>query len=154
MEGGSTFANHLDVTQTKALSMISSKRNKPAASIDFFPHRKPCILNLGICLRQPLSTRRVGGYADRPKWLAVSVLLCLTLLLLLTCVQAVHMHAAQTSQDHCPICMVLHSAVPIAVTATVLILAQRAELAPVLKARAVSRRWHLQLFTRPPPACN
>jgi hypothetical protein len=88
----------------------------------------------------------------RPVAFAVMMLVCLALLILLTVVQVAHVHAAASDSDRCPLCMVLHTAAPVAVTAAVIMLVQVAAAAPVLRVRAVSRHWHPQLFTRPPPA--
>lgn len=88
----------------------------------------------------------------RPVAYAVMMLVCLALVLLLTVVQVAHVHASAQDADHCPLCMVLHSAIPVAATVAAIILVQLAAAAPVLQVRAVTRNWHPQLFTRPPPA--
>lgn len=88
----------------------------------------------------------------RPIAFAVMMLVCLGLLLLLTVVQVAHVHASAQDADHCPLCMVLHTAVPVAATAAVIILVELAAAEPVLQVRTASRPWHAQLFTRPPPA--
>jgi hypothetical protein len=77
---------------------------------------------------------------------------CLILLALLAVVQVAHVHSAESDADHCQLCIVLHSAAPVAMTATVVVLVQIESAAPVFKARTVVRFWHPQLFTRPPPA--
>lgn len=87
----------------------------------------------------------------RPCALAIAMV-CLALLALLTFVQVTHTHPANTDTDHCPLCIVLHSASPVAVTAAVITLVQVAVAAPILKVRGISRIVHAQLFTRPPPA--
>ncbi len=78
--------------------------------------------------------------------------LCLALLALLTVAQVAHIHANASQADHCPLCIALHTAVPVAVAAAVILLVETAVAAPVLKVRAATRNWHPQLFTRPPPA--
>ncbi|MGB7547870.1 MAG: hypothetical protein WBM14_08980 [Terracidiphilus sp.] len=88
----------------------------------------------------------------RPGSLAAMAVLCLALLVLLTVAQVAHIHANAGEADHCPLCIALHTAVPVAVTAAVILLVETAIAAPVLKARAGTRNWHPQLFTRPPPA--
>ncbi len=87
----------------------------------------------------------------KPDAFAVMMLICLALLVVMTVVQVAHVHAAASDSDHCPLCIVMHSAVPIAVTAAAITLVQIAEAAPVLQVRAATRHWHPQLFTRPPP---
>ena len=77
--------------------------------------------------------------------------LCLALLALLTVAQVAHTHAVASDADHCPLCIVLHTAAPVAVAAPVVTLVQVATAAPVFQVREVSRYWHPQLFTRPPP---
>lgn len=118
----------------------------------FFPHPNLCILKEGNCLLRPMQTRDKRLFAGRPSGFVVGVLLCLALLVLVSFVQVAHIHAVATDQDHCPICLVLHSAIPIAAAAAVLILFQIAVAPPVMETRGLSRHWHPQLFTRPPPA--
>ena len=77
--------------------------------------------------------------------------LCLVLLAVLAVAQAVHSHDGITDTDHCPLCIVLHAATPILTAAALLTLVQVATAAPVLELRVITRNWHPQLFTRPPP---
>ena len=44
-------------------------------------------------------------------------IVCLLLLALLTVVQVAHVHSVETAADHCPLCIAMHSAAPVAVTA-------------------------------------
>jgi len=46
----------------------------------------------------------------------------------------------------------MHSAAPVAVAAPIVVMVQIETRALVYQARAVTRYWHPQLFTRPPPA--
>jgi hypothetical protein len=56
--------------------------------------------------------------------------------------------------DHCPLCIVMHTAAPILAAAALIALVQVATTSPVLELQAITRNWHPQLFTRPPPiAC-
>jgi len=82
----------------------------------------------------------------------VGMLVCLALLALLTLVQVAHIHSIDTDADHCPLCVVLHTAAPVAVAAAIIILVQIKAWAPDLEVRAVNRLPDPQLFTRPPPA--
>jgi hypothetical protein len=82
---------------------------------------------------------------------AVTVV-CLILLALLAMVQVAHVHPVDSDADHCPLCIVMHSAAPVAVTAAVVVLVQIETRTPVFEARTVTRHWHPKLFTRPPPA--
>lgn len=100
---------------------------------------------------QAIQTRFPGYRRAKPGAYPAMILVCLALLILVTFVQVTHVHAAANDQDHCPLCVVLHSAVPIAASAAVIILVEVTEAAPVLETRATTRHWHPQLFTRPPP---
>ncbi|MGD0729644.1 MAG: hypothetical protein ABR956_00165 [Terracidiphilus sp.] len=83
--------------------------------------------------------------------LPVVTLLCLFLLALLAVVQVAHMHPTESDADHCPLCIVMHTAAPVAVAAAVVVLVQIEQAAPIFEARAVIRHWNPKLFTRPPP---
>jgi len=79
------------------------------------------------------------------------MLVCLALLALLTAVQVAHVHAAASDADHCPLCIVMHSAVPVAAAAALIILVPFADAAPLLEVCTLTRHWHPTLFIRPPP---
>ncbi len=81
------------------------------------------------------------------------LLVCLALLAILTVAQVAHVHANASDADRCPLCIVLHAAVPVVASVAAIILVEAEVAAPVLELRAVTRYWHPQLFTRPPPAC-
>jgi hypothetical protein len=97
------------------------------------------------------SNFRARRYA-KPFALPVVTVVCLILLALLTVVQVAHVHAVDTDADHCPLCILLHTAAPVAIAATVVVLVQIETRTPDFEARPVTRYWHPQLFTRPPPA--
>ena len=80
------------------------------------------------------------------------VVLCLFLTVFLAFAQAVHFHSNPSDADHCVLCVVMHSAVPVSAIAAIVVFVQLGFSAPLLKARAMVRYWHPQLFTRPPPA--
>ncbi|HEX7530366.1 MAG TPA: hypothetical protein VF333_04425 [Pyrinomonadaceae bacterium] len=90
----------------------------------------------------------------KPRAYAVVVLACLALLALLTVVQVAHVHSVATDADHCPLCMVLHTAAPVAAAAAVIVLVQIDAAAPVVEICAVTRLFDAQLFTRPPPSAS
>ena len=71
---------------------------------------------------------------------------------MLAVVQVAHMHSLDTDADHCPLCIAMHSAAPVAVIAAVVILIRSEPLLRFYEARAIVRHWHPKLFTRPPPA--
>jgi len=83
--------------------------------------------------------------------LPVASILCLFLLALFAVVQVAHFHASETVADHCPLCVSMHSAAPVAVAAAAVVLVQVGVPTPVLEARAAVRHWNPKLFTRPPP---
>jgi hypothetical protein len=83
--------------------------------------------------------------------LPIATLVCLVLLTLLAVAQVAHVHPLETDTDHCPLCIAMHTAAPVAVTAAAVVLVHIESAAPIFEARTVTRYWHPQLFTRPPP---
>ena len=82
-----------------------------------------------------------------------TTVLCLFLLALLAFGQVAHIHATSADADHCPLCIMLHSAAPIAVAAPVIIVLVPLDPPVVVQeVRPVYRSWHPKQFTRPPPA--
>jgi hypothetical protein len=92
-----------------------------------------------------------GGRRAKPSAFAV-VLVCLALLALLTAVQVAHVHSVATDADHCPLCMVLHTAAPVALAAAAVVLVQIDAPTPELDLRAATGPGLRQLFIRPPPS--
>jgi hypothetical protein len=92
-----------------------------------------------------------GKRRAKPGALRVATVVCLILLALLAVAQVAHVHPVDTDADHCPLCIVMHSAAPVAVTAAIVVLVQIESKTPVLVVHTVTRHWHPQLFTRPPP---
>lgn len=82
----------------------------------------------------------------------VVVFVCLALLALLTVIQVAHVHSINTDVDHCPLCVVLHTAAPVAAAGAVMILVLLAVLPPAVEVRCVHSMWQRQLFIRPPPS--
>jgi AhpD family alkylhydroperoxidase len=76
---------------------------------------------------------------------------CLILLALLTVVQVAHMHPLDSDANHCPLCIAMHTAAPVAAMAAVVVLVQAGTPTPVVEAHAVVRHWHPKFITRPPP---
>jgi hypothetical protein len=87
----------------------------------------------------------------KPGALSAAALVCLLLLVLLAVAQVAHVHPVDTDADHCPLCIAMHSATPVALAAAVVVLVEVERAAPVYKPLTISRYWHPQLFTRPPP---
>jgi hypothetical protein len=77
---------------------------------------------------------------------------CLVLLALLTFAQVAHVHPTETAADHCPLCIVMHSAAPVAPVVAAVVLVHIERTLPVFETHTVTRYWHPQLFTRPPPS--
>jgi len=92
-------------------------------------------------------TRRRAGFNAVP---AVT-LVCLILLTLLAVAQVAHLHATDSDADHCPICIMMHSAAPVAIAAAVVVLVQVGIQAQPAEERTAVRHWHPKLYTRPPP---
>ena len=85
----------------------------------------------------------------------VVAVVCLILLALLCVVQVTHVHAVGTDADHCQLCLVIHSVVPLLVMVAALLLVRMVTVAPALvEVRPIIRYWHPTLFTRPPPAAR
>lgn len=82
----------------------------------------------------------------------VVVIVCLALLALLTFIQVAHVHSVNTDADHCPICVVLHTAAPLAVAAAIIVLVQMQAFAPQIEVRLIRSQGQRQLFIRPPPS--
>ena len=101
-----------------------------------------------------LLTRRLGRNRNRrrPRTFVAATVVCLVLLALLAVVQIAHVHPLETDAGHCPLCIAMHAAAPVALAAAVVILVQVGTPVPVLEPPAVLRHWHPSLFTRPPPA--
>jgi hypothetical protein len=80
-------------------------------------------------------------------------MVCLVLLALLAVIQVTHVHAFDSDANHCTLCVVMHSVVPLVVMLVTVILVRIGNPAPVfLEVRAITRYWQPTLFTRPPPA--
>ncbi len=98
-----------------------------------------------------LKTFPGGSRRAKRDALSLVTVVCLVLLTLLAVVQVVHVHQVNTDADHCPLCIVMHSAAPVAVTAAVVVLIAFGSRTTAYQARTVTRHWHPKLFTRPPP---
>jgi hypothetical protein len=92
-------------------------------------------------------TKRRAGFNAVP----VVTLVCLILLALLAVVQVAHVHISDSDADHCPLCIMMHSAAPVAIAAAAVVLVQIGMQAPQVEARVAVRHWHPKLYTRPPP---
>ena len=93
-----------------------------------------------------------GKRRAKPGALSAVTVVCLILLTLLAVAQVAHVHPVDTDADHCPLCIVMHSAAPVAAAPAAVILVQVGPRAPSIEVRDLIRHWHPKLFTRPPPA--
>ena len=94
------------------------------------------------------------GRDRRPKQtsLGVATVVCLILLAFLAVVQVAHVHPIGSDAEHCPLCIAIHSVVPLLVMVTALLLVKVGTATPaLLEVRSISRYWNPTLFTRPPP---
>lgn len=80
------------------------------------------------------------------------VLLCVALLALLTVIQVAHVHSISTDADHCPLCIALHTAAPVAAAAVAVLLLHIEGVALITAIRPVATICDEQLFIRPPPS--
>jgi hypothetical protein len=86
-----------------------------------------------------------------PRNAAVVTVVCLILLALLVVVQVAHVHPNSSDADHCPLCIVMHSAAPVAAAVAAIVMVTLGTHAPAVRVCTVVRPWHPTLFTRPPP---
>lgn len=80
------------------------------------------------------------------------LVVCLVLVALLAIMQVPHLHQNPADADHCVLCVVMHSAAPVAAPVAAIVFVRIGISVPVSKTRATLRYWHPQLFTRPPPS--
>jgi hypothetical protein len=99
-----------------------------------------------------LHTWMRSTHRARPAAYAVVVLVCVALLVLLTFMQVAHVHSVNTDADHCPLCVALHTAAPLAVAAAIIVLVEMAAFLAQVEVRPIHAQWQPQLFIRPPPA--
>ena len=111
-----------------------------------------CILVLRDDRLTGFTTQLRGNRGAKSSIARTMAVLCLALLALLVVVQVAHFHASETIADHCPLCVSMHSAAPVAETAAAIVLVQIGVSTPISEARSVVRNWNPKLFTRPPPA--
>jgi hypothetical protein len=98
-----------------------------------------------------IGDRRNGSSPSAVRATSVTSLICLLLLFLVTFVQVVHVHPAAADADHCPICVVMHSAAPVSAVAATVVFVRTVTAVPVPVLHSVVRPWHCTLFNRPPP---
>lgn len=102
--------------------------------------------------------KRLRAFPGWKRWLApravgVTALMCLALVVLLTTIQVAHVHPLNSDADHCPLCIVMHTAAPVEAITAVIVLVSFGTATPLAEAHAVVRHRHPKLLIRPPPAC-
>jgi len=100
---------------------------------------------LSVFRAQWLSKRGRAGF------LPVVAGLCLVLLAFLAVAQVAHLHSNPTDADHCQLCIVMHTVVPAAFAALVIVLVQLGASAPQAEPVILARQPQFRLFIRPPP---
>jgi len=73
------------------------------------------------------------------------------LLATLAFAQVAHLHSNPTDADHCQLCIAMHTAVPVAAAAVVVVLVPLGASAPQADPIVVVRQPQSRLFIRPPP---
>lgn len=81
---------------------------------------------------------------------AIAVL-CLVLLAMLAVAQVAHVHPDETDTDHCQLCIVMHTVVPVAAAAAVIVIVQLGASTPLAEPVIIARQRQIRLFIRPPP---
>jgi len=88
---------------------------------------------------------------SRQKFTLVVAVVCLVLLALLVVGQVAHFHPNQSDADHCQLCIVMHTLVPVAADCAEVVLVQFGAPAPQSDPIVVARQRQSRLFIRPPP---
>lgn len=79
-------------------------------------------------------------------------MVCLVLLATLAVAQVTHLHSNDTDADHCQLCIVMHTVVPVSAAAAVVVIVQLGASTPQVEPIVVARQRQIRLFIRPPPA--
>ncbi len=87
-----------------------------------------------------------------PGFLPAVAMVCLVLLATLAVAQVTHLHSNDTDADHCQLCIVMHTVVPVSAAAAVVVIVQLGASTPQVEPIVVARQRQIRLFIRPPPA--
>jgi hypothetical protein len=85
------------------------------------------------------------------KFQAAIAAVCLVMLALLAFAQATHLHTNDADADHCQLCIVMHTVVPVAAAAAVILIVQLGASTPTAEPIVIARQRQIRLFIRPPP---
>lgn len=116
-----------------------------------------------------LTSHRDRGAGPQPVRLRVAAVLCVVLMMVVGVAQAAHIHgqllpshATQASaqsaldggvaEDACPLCMAMHSALPVTSFAVVSPGSRQAANPLLASSRKPRTPWHFAAFSRPPPS--
>jgi len=88
---------------------------------------------------------------SRTGFLPVVAVVCLGLLAILAVAQVAHIHPDQSDADHCQLCIVMHTVVPVAAAAAVIVIVQLGASAPQADPIVIAHQRQIRLFIRPPP---
>lgn len=106
-----------------------------------------------------------GSERQRPTWLRLIAILCVLVVSIMSTVLACHTHAefsalkqnsqqhnGPTPDDHCPLCVAMHSALPVSLHVTPEPMLQIQALDSVAADAQRTFRWRFEMASRPPPA--
>jgi uncharacterized membrane protein YqhA len=79
-------------------------------------------------------------------------MVCLVLLATLAIAQVTHLHSNDTDADHCQLCIVMHTVVPVSAAAAVIVIVQLGASTPQAEPIVIASQRQIRLFIRPPPA--
>ncbi len=102
--------------------------------------------------------------SGRPVWLRLLAALCLMLVVVLSTAQVCHTHTQtavkqrssqndSSPEDHCPLCVAMHSALPTDIHVAPEVLTSVGTLDSVAADAERMFRWRFEMASRPPPAC-
>ncbi len=104
-----------------------------------------------------------GSERQRPTWLRLIAILCVLVVCVMSTVLACHTHAEfsalkqnrqhniPTPDDHCPLCVAMHSALPVSLHVTPEPILQIQTLDSVAANAQRIFRWRFEMASRPPP---
>jgi len=98
-----------------------------------------------------LKTNLGGKRGVWPGFLPAIAALCLVLLAMLVVAQVAHLHPNQSDADHCQLCIVMHTVVPVAAAAAAIVIVQLGAFTPQADPIAIAHKRQIRLFIRPPP---
>ena len=70
---------------------------------------------------------------------------------MLAVAQVTHLHSSQSDADHCQLCIVMQTVVPVAAAAAAIIIVQLGASTPQADPIVIAHQRQIRLFIRPPP---